>query len=203
MIYKGTDDYYLMGTTTSGGEPALGGILGGVSANLFGASALGLDTWTHLAGTYDGTTMRLYVNGLQVASQASAGNILTSANPLQIGGDSIFGQTFEGKIDEVRVYDRALSVSEIQSDMNTPVAGGPSSQPLLLSISELPDGSFVIAGQVYAGRTYRFQYKNSLLDSNWTDLGANQTALSSRVAITNNANAMSQRFYRLLDVAAP
>src|SRR2546423_14346715 len=65
--------------------------------------------------------MRLYVNGVQVASRAQTGAIATSTNPLQIGGDSIYGQYFVGRIDEVRVYNRALSAAEIQSDMNTPL----------------------------------------------------------------------------------
>ena len=66
--------------------------------------------------------MRLYVNGSQVSSLAETGNILTSTNALQIGGDSIFGQYFSGLIDDVRVYNQALTQSQIQSDMNTPVA---------------------------------------------------------------------------------
>ena len=75
--------------------------------------------------------------------------------------------------------------------------------PHLLSISEPTPGAFVIECRVQAGRTYRFQYKNSLLDDVWLSLGADQTATSSRVAITNDANADLQRFYRLLDVTAP
>ena len=72
--------------------------------------------------TYDGATLRLYVNGVQVSSVARTGSIATSANPLQIGGDSIYGQYFQGLIDEVRVYNRALSQAEIQTDMNTAVS---------------------------------------------------------------------------------
>jgi hypothetical protein len=63
----------------------------------------------------------LYVNGTQVASQAQTGNLATSANTLQIGGDSIFGQFFVGTIDEVRVYNTALSQAQIQADMNAPI----------------------------------------------------------------------------------
>ena len=69
--------------------------------------------------TYDRTTLRLYVNGVQVSSAAYTGGIATSANPLQIGGDSTYGQYFQGLIDEVRVYNRALSQAEIQADMKT------------------------------------------------------------------------------------
>ena len=88
---------------------------------------LPLNTWTHLAATYDGATLRFYVNGVQVSSLAQTGSIVTSSNPLQIGGDSIYGQYFEGTIDEVRVYNVALTAAQIQADMNTPIA--PDTQP--------------------------------------------------------------------------
>ena len=88
---------------------------------MYGPNALTANTWAHLAATYDGATMQLYVNGVQVASRAQTGAIATSTNPLQIGGDSIYGQYFAGRIDEVRIYNRALSVAQIQSDMITPV----------------------------------------------------------------------------------
>ena len=58
------------------------------------------------------------------AVAAATANIATSTNPLQIGGDSIYGQYFNGRIDEVRIYNRALSATEIQTDMNTPIGGG-------------------------------------------------------------------------------
>jgi hypothetical protein len=80
-----------------------------------------VDTWVHLAGTYDGATLRVYVNGIQVSSQTQTGNLATSSDPLQIGGDSIYGQYFEGTIDEVRVYNVALTATQIQNDMNTPI----------------------------------------------------------------------------------
>jgi hypothetical protein len=84
-----------------------------------GSSQLPLDTWTHLAGTYDGSTVRLYVNGGLVSSRAVSGNILTSSGALRLGGNSIWGEYFQGLIDEVRIYKGVLSQTEIQSDMNT------------------------------------------------------------------------------------
>lgn len=72
-----------------------------------------MNTWTHLAATCNGATLRLYVNGVQVSSIAKTGNLLTSTNPLQIDSDSFYGQYFAGTLDEIRVYNRALSASEI------------------------------------------------------------------------------------------
>jgi hypothetical protein len=124
VVYKGDDNYYLMVTSQPGSRPAAGGTFAGVNANAFGAK-LAANTWSHLAATYDGVTVRLYVNGVQAGSKAQTGAISTSANPLQIGGDALYGQYFSGRIDEVRVYRVALSQAEIQADMAAPLGGPP------------------------------------------------------------------------------
>jgi hypothetical protein len=91
-----------------------------------GTQQLPLNQWSHLVTTYDRATLRLYVNGLQVAQRLQTGLIPTSNGPLRIGGNSIWGEYFKGRIDEIRIYNRALTSSQIQTDMNTPVspAGG-------------------------------------------------------------------------------
>ena len=123
VIYKGPDSYYLEGTSRkNGGVPAGGGTFGGSGTHTLGTALLTEGTWTHLALTYDGAVLRLYVNGVEVSNQAATGDLLASADPLQIGGDSLYGQYFHGIIDEVRIYNVALTATEIQSDMNTPVA---------------------------------------------------------------------------------
>ncbi len=84
-------------------------------------AALALNTWTHLAATYDGTTLRLYVNGALAGSRAVASPLVTSTGVLRLGGNSVWGESFAGRIDEVRLYNRALTVAEIQADMNAPI----------------------------------------------------------------------------------
>jgi chitodextrinase len=128
VIYKGNDSYYLEGTSDNSSRPAGGGTWG--ASPVYGTAALTANTWAYLALTYDGANLRLYVNGAQVASQARTGNIASSTNPLQIGGDSIYGQYFQGTIDEVRVYNVALTATQIQSDMVTAIGtGGGDTQP--------------------------------------------------------------------------
>ena len=81
--------------------------------------------WTHLATTYDGSALSLYLNGDQVASQPVTGAMLDTAGPLRIGGNAVWPEWFAGAIDELRVYDRALTAAELQIDMRTPVAPPP------------------------------------------------------------------------------
>jgi concanavalin A-like lectin/glucanase superfamily protein/Big-like domain-containing protein len=94
-----------------------------IHTELRGTSAVPTGTWSHLASTYDGATLRLYVNGTQVASRAATGPINISSGALRIGGNAVWGEWFKGLIDEVRVYNRSLTASEIQTDMNRAVAG--------------------------------------------------------------------------------
>lgn len=95
--------------------------LGGADLAANGATSLVLNTWTHLAMTYDGTTERLYVNGTLVSSTPTAGSIVSSTGPLRIGGNSIWTERFRGLIDDVRVYDTVLTQARIQTDLATPV----------------------------------------------------------------------------------
>ena len=129
VIYKGNDNYYLEGTSDNGGKPDGGGTFGGANANAFGSAALTANAWTYVALTYDGATLRLYVNGTLDGSQAKTGAIATSTNPLQIGGDSLNGQFFKGLIDEIRIYNFPEARVDIQHDMNTPVGSPLDMQP--------------------------------------------------------------------------
>ena len=80
-------------------------------------------TWTHLATTYDGSTLRLYVNGAEVRSLAAGGTMTVSTGPLKLGGNAIWNEWFAGTMDDVRIYNRALTPAQLQADMGTPVSG--------------------------------------------------------------------------------
>ena len=111
---------------SQGGGMALGQVDIGGERNALG-SALPLNAWTHLAVTYDGSVLRLYVNGAASGTAVVAGTIPASTGALRIGGNSVWSEWFAGQIDDVRVYNRALAQAEIQSDLQTPVGstGGP------------------------------------------------------------------------------
>ena len=90
-------------------------------SRLGGPAALLPRTWTHLAMTWDGTTLKTFVDGAEVAAQPAPGPLVTSSGQLRIGGDSVRNGWFNGLIDEVRIYNRPLTATEIAADMNAPV----------------------------------------------------------------------------------
>src|SRR5262249_20409222 len=118
-------------------SPAGGNALGPQAA-----SKLAVNIWSHLASTYDGAHLNLYVNGALVGSQAVTGNILVSNGALRIGGNTVWGEYFKGLIDEVRIYNVALTQAQIQSDMRTPVpSSAPAPTPSPVTASAEPGGT--------------------------------------------------------------
>ena len=77
--------------------------------------------WIHLAGTYDGAVMRLYVDGTEIATAAITGRIRVDDNPVTIGGEEngpdpqVVDGEFEGLVDEVRIYNRVLEPADIRT----------------------------------------------------------------------------------------
>jgi chitodextrinase len=121
IVQRQAEAYFLDASGDAPGRPTGGGTLGGGVHYTNGPTANPVNAWTHVALTYDGSMLRLYVGGTQAATRAATGAIQTSTNPLWIGGNSPYGEYFQGLIDEVRVYNRALTQAEIQTDMNTPI----------------------------------------------------------------------------------
>jgi len=133
------DSYFLAAALSAGNGPAAGGTFGGRLVAVEAASPLLTGQWVHLAATYDGSSVVLYINGLFAASTSRQGRFASSTSSLRIGGTGTAGENFQGLIDEVRLYDRALSQAEIVTDMNNPVnATTDQTPPLALLDSPLP-----------------------------------------------------------------
>jgi len=82
--------------------------------------------WVHLALTFDGTTFRLYTNGVAAFSESfpgAIGDVNTSLNNFQIGGRQAVAQFFQGQIDEVRVWNLARTAIEIGNAKNHRLTG--------------------------------------------------------------------------------
>jgi uncharacterized repeat protein (TIGR01451 family) len=97
--------------------------VGATVEGVFSSGQIPLNQWTHVAVTYDGIgTNRFYING-QLDTTASQSDGTNGATAWEIGGGDPAGEFFDGLIDEVEIFNRALSASEIQTIYNAGNAG--------------------------------------------------------------------------------
>jgi hypothetical protein len=94
---------------------------------LTATGSLPTNTWSHVTITRAGSTLTVYVNGVSVGTATEPAAFSWATCPFLIGVDADAGCTgvlnghFAGQLDELRLYNRALSPSEIQAAMNTPL----------------------------------------------------------------------------------
>jgi hypothetical protein len=129
IAYKETEGYYSYWFGIALGEEGhpeatIAGSLGG-EWDVEAPDPIEAGVWTHLAVTYDGAHLRLFVDGEKVATSAAPGATLESEGPLWIGCAPPNHETFEGRIDELHLYDRVLGQAEVAADMGTPIQTPP------------------------------------------------------------------------------
>jgi len=93
-------------------------IYNGGQYNSIDSTALSLNTWNHLVGTYDGEYVRIYVNGELKNSVACSGCDIDNSDSIIRISEASSTEGFAGKIDEVRIYNRALSPVEVRKLYN-------------------------------------------------------------------------------------
>src|SRR5262249_37373024 len=124
LVQYGTEiDNEMFGLTTSLNAP---GKLYFYAFNndLFGTTTLLPNTWYHGAITYDGATLNLYLNGVLEATKTTAPiNTVPETNGLTIGYRPLQNIRWQGQLDEVEIFNRALSQAEIQAIYNAGGAG--------------------------------------------------------------------------------
>lgn len=112
---------YWMNVRTNG-LVRVGGFHGGcANANWHffdSARALPVNRWKHVATTYDGTWLRVYIDGRAAGARRVSGRTCVSGEPLAVGAKNnptkgLLEAFWDGRLDEVRVYNRALTVTEI------------------------------------------------------------------------------------------
>ncbi|MBP8304434.1 MAG: discoidin domain-containing protein [Phycisphaerae bacterium] len=86
----------------------------------YGLGSLPVGEWAHLAVTFDGATVTTYGNAVQAGTGAAARFGLDTNSTVRIGATEATANAFEGDIDDVRLYDHMLSVSEIEALMVAP-----------------------------------------------------------------------------------
>ena len=152
--------------------------------------------WYHAAATYDGATMKLYINGVLESSLATTAVPNLTTYPVQIGGNTTQGYWFPGCIDDVRIYGTALNAADVQGLLTQPAfaPAAPSRPSLQLTMQ---GGRAQLKWNAEAGRAYQLQYKDKLSDQ-WSDIGQPVAAAAAQAATTDNSPFVPQRFYRLV-----
>ncbi len=112
--------------------------------NAMPAAQVPLNKWTHIAGTYDGANIRLYINGILRSVVAATGDIDWSAiNPTvyAIGSyvDADENNPFNGTIDEVSVWSKALNINEIRDRMCRKITNSDPLHPFMVSYFNFDD----------------------------------------------------------------
>jgi len=111
----GKADAYALQIADGGGGKArvwLGPLTNSVQTD---ASEISIGEWYHLVGVYDSSSVKIYINGVLKKEVSKTGNQATSSSNLIIGA-RIPGGYFNGIIDEARIYNRALSGTEISEN---------------------------------------------------------------------------------------
>ena len=161
----------------------------------FAAGAL--QTWTHVAATYDGAALRLVVNGTQVAQTNGNGAILDRGGEFRIGGGDLTvqgGETWNGEIDEVRVWPFARSPAAIQSTMNLALAGVPgevSTWNLDGHVLDTSNGNHgtAVGAPAFANNSLALQPLSPGASNFGTGSGCRATGLAAIAAMPQLANA--------------
>ena len=139
-----------------------------------GPNQLPVNQWAHLVSTYDGQYQRLYVNGVQVAQRAQNTLIQQSSGVLRIGGNSVWGEYFQGAIDEVRIYNRALTATEVAYNLKTAISVSNPQQFVMGDKTKEPWVDYKPQGVAQAYRTP--PQKTSVVTSVQVYLDASSTA---------------------------
>lgn len=89
------------------------------NGTLAGNTTLSANTWYHVAFTYDGSYARVWLNGIEDGSVAASGDLVTANGNNIIGNyNDLIQYWFNGSIDDVRIYNRALSGAEVSQLYN-------------------------------------------------------------------------------------
>jgi hypothetical protein len=160
-----------------------------------------LNAWHHVAATYDGFKMKVYIDGILMGQRDYAGQISINNNDLTLGNQPGYSEYFGGSLDEVRVWNRALSQCEIVNNMHCELGNIPSQQNGLAAYYKLNQGLLGLPNPLVntvvdsspsggTGTLNNFGLVSGLL-SNWTSGTVSATTCTEQVFATVTAGSAS------------
>ncbi|MCF8261704.1 MAG: FG-GAP-like repeat-containing protein [Melioribacteraceae bacterium] len=194
VLIKNTDTSYpyLLGYTTGGeSQQIYFRIFNGTSGYSTNESSVltVANTWQHVAGVYDGSKVKIYINGILKDEASASGNIAANTQPVTIGGRVGQTQGFDGEIDEVSLWSTALSQTEIQEIMHREISNSHPKYADLISYWKLNEGENNVA--VDSKGSNQGTLTNMTLSgetSNWVlshvELGTNSIIATSTSAVS-------------------
>ncbi len=115
------------------------------SKTLASTTTLTVGSWVHVAAVWDANNVRIVVNGIQEATENFSANLKNSSGGLNIGAQftsnvnsTVKNYPLSGNIDEVKVFNTALTLDEIRQQMSRTMTSYPSSLVLYYNFDELP-----------------------------------------------------------------
>jgi len=209
--------YWMLGQTTAGGQNRLQFRLkaGGSTATLTASTGtLPLNTWYHAAATYDGSTMRLYLNGTEVGSVAESGLISRGRNvPVNLGRSPEGSNYLRGAIDDVRIYSSALTAAEVAAlagvaapapsqpagnqppsvSLTAPASGATFTAPASITLTATASDTDGTIARVdfYAGSTLLGTDSTAPYSFSWTNVVAGSYSLTAVARDSGGASTVS------------
>lgn len=190
-LYMGMDNYYDTGLGAQQNR-----VRWRIDANSYVNSSVNVpyNQWHHIVCTYDGSSLKIYQNGVLTGSAGESGNVPnTSAVNLQIGrqANGSGNATYNGDMDEVRIYRRALNTNEIMTLYNN--------ESVAFANTPLCEGSMLQLNTVaLAGATYSWSGPNSFSSSQQTPsaitnaTAANNAGVYTLTIVNNGCTAPPQ-----------
>jgi Concanavalin A-like lectin/glucanases superfamily/Divergent InlB B-repeat domain/Immunoglobulin I-set domain/Immunoglobulin domain len=160
------------------------------------------NAWYHVVGTFDGIWMNLYLNGVLHGSARHPYPVDYGIRPMFFGtsGETAWDGRLAGALDEVSLYDRALTAQEVAALYGSGSSGKcpQTSGTPRFQLVTWRNGTISFIWPSTVGSTYQVQYTTNLSQANWVNLGNPMLATDSPLSVADTTGSDRQRFYRVV-----